>query len=273
MPASISVCGRHRHRDRADDVGAAGFLAIGQTGPVHVGRRDDVDRAAAVILRRALQERVAAAHQRAGAERRVHLVRREHDVVEVLRVVVRLDVDAAVRRQLRRIDEDPGADRVRLSRQAMDGLDEAGDVRRAADGHQRDALAVAASSRSTSSSSSRPSRVTPRAHHLRATPPGQIVRVVLHHGGEHHAPRRQRIAEGELVDRFGGVLAEDDRVGRRVGADEARDGLVRLVIRRRAHARLEAGAAVHARVVGQEALDASTTSRSGGVLAALSRLM
>ena len=88
-------------------------------------------------------------------------------IVQVLRVVVRLDVDPAVRRELRGIDQDPGADRVRLPRQAMDGLDEPGDVRGAADGQQRDPAAVGGEQPSTSSSSSRPSAVT-RARTTRA---------------------------------------------------------------------------------------------------------
>ena len=93
------------------------------------------------MLRRPLQERVPTPHQRTGAERRVHLVRRQHDVVEMFGIVDCLDVDAAMRGELRGIDEDPRPDRVRLSRQTMNRLDEAGDVRRAADGQQRDALA------------------------------------------------------------------------------------------------------------------------------------
>ena len=110
IPAAIKRPRGSRHRDRADDVGTAGFLAIGQPGPVHVVGRDDLDGAAALVLRRALQEDVAPADQRAGAERRVHLVRRERHEVEMLGVVVRLDVDSPMRRQLRGIDQDARAD-------------------------------------------------------------------------------------------------------------------------------------------------------------------
>ena len=133
---------RHRHRDSADDVGTARFLTIRQAGPADVVGGHDLHGPAALVLRLALQERVAAANQRSGTERRVHLMRGERDVVEMLRVVVRLDVDPAVRGELRGIDENPGPDRVRLARQTMDWLDEAGDVRGAADGQQPNAIPV-----------------------------------------------------------------------------------------------------------------------------------
>ena len=67
------------------------------------------------------------------------------------------DVDPAMRRQLRSVDEDPRADGVRFSRQPVDGLDVAGDVRGAGDRQQGHTAPNARSSRSTWSSSSRPS--------------------------------------------------------------------------------------------------------------------
>ena len=88
----------HSHGHRADNVGAAGLVAVGRAGPMHVVEGDDVDRAAATVLRRLAQEDLARADQRPGAERRVHLVRRQGHEVEVLRVVVGAHVHPAVRR-------------------------------------------------------------------------------------------------------------------------------------------------------------------------------
>ena len=58
-------------------------------------------------------------------------MRREHDEVQVFRVVVRLHIHGAVRGELRGIDQNQRSGLVRLARQPVDGLDEAGDVGRA----------------------------------------------------------------------------------------------------------------------------------------------
>lgn len=86
-------------------------------------------------------------------------------------------------------------------------------------------------------------------------PPRQIVRVMLHLGREHDAAGCERIPEGQLVDGLGGVLSEDHRVGPGIGAHKALNDVVRLLVGGRADARFVAGASMHARVVGQEALD------------------
>ena len=67
----------------------------GPCGPGHLVERHELDRAAAALLGLAALERVAPADQRAGAERRVHLVRRQRHVVEVRGIVERADVDRA----------------------------------------------------------------------------------------------------------------------------------------------------------------------------------
>ena len=172
----------------------------------------------------------------------------------MLRVVRALDVDAPMWGELRGVDKNPRPDRVRFSRQAMNGLYEAGDVRGAADRQQRDPLSVP---------SEQPVHVVlvqpPLARDrgpddLCTTPPGQIVGVVLHHRREDDGIRLQGVTEGQLVDRFGGVLPEDDRCGSRVGADKARDRDVRFVVCARAETGFEAGSPMHAGVVRQKAL-------------------
>ena len=59
----------------------------------------------------------------------------------MLGVVVRPDVDAAVGRELCRVDQDACPDGMCLSRQTMNGLDKPGYVRGAADRQQGDAVA------------------------------------------------------------------------------------------------------------------------------------
>src|ERR1019366_10680848 len=81
---------------------------------------------------------------------RVHLVARERDEVEVARVVRGPDVDAAVRRELGRVDGHQGAVAVRELCDLVDGGDETGDIGRSTDGDQAD-LACAVSQRALDS--------------------------------------------------------------------------------------------------------------------------
>ncbi|HRI57152.1 MAG TPA: hypothetical protein PK170_08665 [Anaerolineae bacterium] len=148
------------------------------------------------------------------------------------------------------------AGRVGLGGQAMDRLDEAADVGRAGDGHQRDAAGVvgqqAVEMRLVQPAIGQRMHVQHPAG--KAGAPGQIVGMVLKLGGDHHLVGPGRQAKGELVDGLGGVLAEDHRVGAQISADEVADDLVGLVIGHGTQARLEAGAAVDAGIVGHEAL-------------------
>ncbi len=166
-------------------LGLPGLFAIGQSGPVDFVRRDDLHRSSARVLRCTVEEHVLRANQRSGAERRVHLVSREDHEVEVFGIVVWLDVDAAMRRQLRGIDKNAGAD-------AREPFAPAG------------GWAARSRSRSTPRSRSRaprdrrksraagpdrPRRAArrwshARPHDSRAPSPGQVVRVVLHQGRE-----------------------------------------------------------------------------------------
>ena len=57
-------------------------------------------------------------------------------------IIVGPDVYSAVRRQLGGVHEDPGPYGVSFSRQAVNRLDEAGDVRRPAHGQERDSVSV-----------------------------------------------------------------------------------------------------------------------------------
>src|SRR5207247_3027844 len=98
-------------RDRADDVGRPGLLAVGEIWPNGVVPRDDVDSTAAHDLRRAREE-IARRDQHAGAVRRVHLVSRQRYEVEVARVAGGADLDAMVRCELRRIDRHASAEAV-----------------------------------------------------------------------------------------------------------------------------------------------------------------
>ena len=133
---------RCRERDRAHHVGRARFVALGRRGPGYFVGGHEADRAAAAHLGLALLEGVATADQRAHAERRVHLVAGEREVVDVARIVDRTHLDATVRRQLRGVDQDARTGRVGERRKAMDVRHVAGDVRSAGDGQQAHAAGV-----------------------------------------------------------------------------------------------------------------------------------
>ena len=179
-------------------------------------------------------EHVLRADQRSGAKRRVHLVSREDHEIQVFGIVVRLDVDRTVGRELGGIDKDACAGRVGLPGQAVDGLHEAGHVRGPAHGDERHAPAVSLEQPIQIVLVETPIAGHRGAHDSRAPSPGQVVRVVLHQGRENDGILRQRIAVRQLVDRLSRVLAEDHRVGVGVGAHETRDGVVRLVVGGRA---------------------------------------
>ena len=94
----------------------------------------------------------------------------------------------------------------------------------------------------------------PAALHIapgRHPSPGQQVGVMLHDRGEHHIARFEAEPVGEVVDRLGRVPADDGGVA--VGpACEPQQGLTRLFVGRRRRLRFVAGAAVDARVPGEE---------------------
>jgi hypothetical protein len=152
----------------------------------------------------------------------------------VLGIVVRPDVDWAVRGELGSIDKDACAGRVGLPCQAVDGLHESGDVRGPAHGDERHASAMGLEQPIQIVLVETPVRGHRGAHDSRAPSPGQIVRVMLHHGREDDGIVRQRIAVRQLVDRLGRVLPENHGVGVGVGAHETRNGVVRFVVGGRA---------------------------------------
>ena len=132
---------RGRERDGTEHVGRAGLLAIREIGPDDVVEGDQVDRAAAGVV--GLRgERDARPDERTRPERRVQLVRRHRDEVEVAGIVVRAHVDRAVGRQLRGVHQDAAADGVHLLGEPVHRREHTGDVGRARDREQRDAARV-----------------------------------------------------------------------------------------------------------------------------------
>ena len=81
--------------------------------------------------------------------------------------------------------------------------------------------------------------------------PGQQVGVMLHDRGEHHIARFEAEPVGEVVDRLGRVPADDGGVAAGP-ACEPEQGLTRLLVGGRRRLRFVAGAAVDARVPGEE---------------------
>ena len=217
--------------------------------------RDGAHRAASHVVGR-VGERAPGADQRAGAVRRVQLVGRQGDEVEVTGIVVGPHVDRAVRSELGGVDEDATAGRVHLRGQLVHRLHDPGDVRRTRHGEQRDATGVL-------------ERGADRGGRRRACRPGRRRR-----GWCGIAPRHGRSFEwcssivvsttesssasqrsGEPVDRLGRVLGEHDHVAFGVGAEELADEVTGPLERGRAQPRLVAGAPMDARVERQELLD------------------
>ena len=112
--------------------------------------------------------------------------------------------------QLRCVDQDSRPYRVCLSRQTVNRLDVAGDVRSAAHGDQCDTLSVGGEQPIHVVLVQASIACDRRPDDLRAPAPRQIVGVVLHCRREDNLAWTQGVPEGELVDRFSGVLPEDD---------------------------------------------------------------
>ena len=118
----IVVEGRRR-RGEATAPRTFGLPASSRSGrSAHATASGDGDDGAAAAMVGAGANHVAGPIERAGAERGVHLVRRQGDEVEVARVVVGAHVDRAVGGQLGGVDEDAPADGVHLRCQVVDRL-------------------------------------------------------------------------------------------------------------------------------------------------------
>ena len=147
------------------------------------------------------------------------------------RIAGRTDVDAAVRRELRRVGQDQRAVAVRQLGQLMKRVDVAGDVGCAADRQQLDPLAVLLELRPHIVHIQRAIRPQREVHHGRLRAPGQIVGMVLHQRKQDHVIFVQPDAPGGLVDRLGGVFDEDDHLAAHVRAEETAHDLARIVVR------------------------------------------
>ena len=256
-------------RDRADHVRRAGLLAVRQVGPDRVVPRDDAYRPAAHDLRRAREE-VTWRDEHPGAVRRVHLVTGQGDEIQVAGVVRRPDLDAVMRRELRRVDRDPRAVAMRKLGHLVNRGHEAGDVRGAAQCHQTDPAAGFLQSLLDGVQVDVPFVGEPDHHVSAPVPPGQEVGVVLHLRDEDLTTVEPRLLGGDPVERVGRALDEDHDLVLLVDPQELRHQVSRLLVRLGREARFVAGAAVHAGVeVGEAVHDvahAGQGRRAGGVV-------
>ena len=124
------LASRCRERDRADHVRASCLFAVGQVCPHDGVGRDCTHRATSALIG-CRAERGPSPDERTRTERRVHLVPRTDEEVEVSGVVVGSHVDRAMGGELSGIDEDPPTDAVDHFRQQVDRLHDSGHVRRA----------------------------------------------------------------------------------------------------------------------------------------------
>ncbi len=128
---------RAGEREHPDRVGGSGLMPVGAAAPHRhrrVARHDDgVDRAAAREMRSRRVEPVPAADERPDPERRVRLVPRERHVVDAGGG----EVEPPVRHELRPVDREPCAGRVREPREAIERQHLPGHVRCARHRQQR----------------------------------------------------------------------------------------------------------------------------------------
>ena len=115
-PDTRQCVARSAQRDGTDRVRRAGFVTVRRIGPDGVVERDPPHRAAALQPRLRRRQPRAARNQRSGTERGVELVPGDREVVDP----ERLEIDRAVWRELRRVDEDLGTCRVGQLRQFRD---------------------------------------------------------------------------------------------------------------------------------------------------------
>ena len=130
------VAGR-AERDGTEQVGRAGLVPSRRLGPGDALERDDPDGTATVQERRSVREPVRRRDEHPGAERRIDLVPREGEEVGLELV----EVDPAVRCELRGVDEDERASRVGETGDLGDRRHLAGDVRGAGDRDEGERIA------------------------------------------------------------------------------------------------------------------------------------
>ena len=167
----------------------------------------------------------------------------------------RSHVDRPVGRELRRVDEDPGAGGVGEAGEVVHRVDVAGDVGGAGDGKQTDSPVVP-DERALERRGVDPAL---RGHgdvdDVRDAAPGQLVRMVLHDGRDDDVVGPEREPAGQVVDRFRRVLREEDDVLPRIRADEAGHPVARLLEDPRGKERLVSRPPVDVGVPAQELLD------------------
>ena len=239
-------------RDGAGHVGRAGFLPRGRGRPGDEIQFDDVDHAAADHVGFARGEVFLRTDQHADAVGRVHLVRRVGDEIDVSRIAVRQHVDAAVRCELRRVDEHQRVICVCERGHVVNRVDDARDVRGAGGGEEAHMSLVGFEGRAQFVHVEVAPVVDPDMHHLRVAAPREVVGMVFHHRGDDHVALAPVAAVRELVHCLGGVLHEDDRVACEIRPDEFPGDVVCFVEDLRGEDGLEARAAVHARIEGHE---------------------
>ncbi len=189
----------------------------------------DADRAAAHDLGRAGEE-IPRRDENSGSVRRVHLVAGQRNEVEMPRIAGWPDVDAMVRGELRRVDGDARPESMRELGDVVDGGDETGHVRGAADRDEADP-AFRAFQRVLDGFEVDVPLVRKADHDMTAAmSPWQQVGVVLHLGDQDLAPVEPRLFRRDPVEGVGRPFHEDEDLVPLVDAQEPRHLLARLFV-------------------------------------------
>ena len=235
-------------RDRAEDVGGAGFFAFGRVGPRDFVEVDEVDGAATGEERVTVGEGASRPDEGAGAEGGVHLVPAPRHEVD-------RGWQTSVGCELGGVHEDGHAALVGGDGDVVDRGHPAGDVRRAADGQQLRMRCDVEGRRDVLDGEGAIGLAfdEPAAGHAC---PRQQVGVMLDDGGDDDIVRAEGESVGEVVDGLGGVAADDRHVVAVGGPPgEPQHGGASMLVGVGGDTRLVASAAMDAGVPGEELVD------------------
>ncbi len=131
-----------RQGNGTDDIRRTGLFLVRQIRPIRIFQVHNIHCSAADVLGVSFLERLAAANEHADAERGVHFMGRERNIVEMFRIGFHLHVNTAMRYELGGIDHDLRSDVVRPSCVRMNRVDESSDIRCTAHSDQFDVRPV-----------------------------------------------------------------------------------------------------------------------------------
>ncbi len=242
--------------DCADDVRTSCLILVRRPSPVCLVLRYCSDNAAANRIRCPPFKKILRSDEHAGAERRIHFVRRIRDEVKMLRVVVRKDVDGAMRCQLGGVDKNSRSCSVCPACNLVHGRTDSCDVRRAVERNELELPFVFLNRRLHRRKVEMPIVMHADVDDGCVLSPWQVVRVMFHQRRDDDVARLKVEPIGKLVHALRRVLGEDDAVRVEVCTDELAADVVRTVEGFRCNDGFVSRPSMHPGIPGQKVLDA-----------------